>query len=94
LPLLRVCEPDQDFIRSDRETSDANTAGVINRVADRARGAADYKSLLALCGPAGVEQARAPLQMSLEEEQRMAQWIDANVEKVTMQYIARQRQAA
>jgi ferritin-like metal-binding protein YciE len=55
---------------------------------------AAYKSLLALCGPAGVEQARAPLQMSLEEEQRMAQWIDANVEKVTMEYIARQRQAA
>lgn len=55
---------------------------------------AAYKSLLALCGPAGVEQARAPLETSLKEEQRMAQWIDANVEKVTMEYIARQRQAA
>lgn len=55
---------------------------------------AAYKSLLALCGPAGVEQARAPLETSLKEEQRMAQWIDANVEKVTMDYIARQRQAA
>lgn len=55
---------------------------------------AAYKSLLALCGPAGVEQARALLETSLKEEQRMAQWIDANVEKVTMEYIARQRQAA
>ncbi len=55
---------------------------------------AAYKSLLALCGPAGVEQARAPLETSLKEEQRMAQWIDANVEKVTMEYIARERQAA
>lgn len=51
---------------------------------------AAYKSLVALCGPAGVEQARAPL----KEEQRMAQWIDANVEKVTMEYLERQRQAA
>lgn len=55
---------------------------------------AAYKSLLALCGPAGVEQARAPLETSLKEELRMAQWIDANVEKVTMQYVARERQAA
>lgn len=55
---------------------------------------AAYKSLLALCGPAGVEQTRAPLETSLKEEQRMAQWIDANVEKVTMDYIARQPQAA
>lgn len=55
---------------------------------------AAYKSLLALCGPAGVEQARAPLETSLKEEQRMAQWIDANVEKVTMEYIARERRAA
>ncbi|MGY4497013.1 ferritin-like metal-binding protein YciE [Bradyrhizobium sp. GM24.11] len=55
---------------------------------------AAYKSLVALCGPAGVEQARAPLETSLKEEQRMAQWIDANVEKVTMEYLERQRQAA
>lgn len=55
---------------------------------------AAYKSLLALCGPAGVEQARGPLETSLKEEQRMAQWIDANVEKVTMEYIAHQPQAA
>jgi ferritin-like metal-binding protein YciE len=56
---------------------------------------ASYKSLLALCGPAGVEDARAPLQQSLQEEQRMADWVESNVEKVTMDYLAReQRQAA
>lgn len=55
---------------------------------------AAYKSLLALCGAAGVEQARTPLETSLKEEQRMAQWIDANVERVTMEYVAHQRKAA
>jgi ferritin-like metal-binding protein YciE len=52
---------------------------------------ASYKSLLALCGPAGVEAARAPLQQSLQEEQRMAEWVDSNVEKVTMEYLAHEQ---
>lgn len=56
---------------------------------------ASYKSLLALCGPAGVEAARAPLQQSLQEEERMANWVESNVEKVTLDYLAHeQRQAA
>jgi ferritin-like metal-binding protein YciE len=56
---------------------------------------ASYKSLLAMCGAAGMEEARAPLQASLKEEEQMAQWIDANVEKVTMAYLQHeQRQAA
>jgi ferritin-like metal-binding protein YciE len=56
---------------------------------------AAYKSLLALCGPAGADAARAPLEQSLQEEQRMAEWVESNVEKVTMDYLARrQRQAA
>jgi len=55
---------------------------------------AAYKSLLALCGAAGVAEARDLLQTSLQEEQRMAAWIDSNVEKVTMEYLAHQRQAA
>jgi ferritin-like metal-binding protein YciE len=49
-----------------------------------------YKSLLALCGAAGVAEAREPLEASLKEEQRMAAWIDSNVEKVTMQYLSHQ----
>ncbi len=56
---------------------------------------AAYKSLLALCGAAGVAEARAHLEASLKEEERMAQWIDANVEKVTMAYLQHeQRQTA
>jgi ferritin-like metal-binding protein YciE len=56
---------------------------------------AAYKSLLALCRAAGMDQARAPLQQSLQEEERMADWIDGNVEKVTMDYLQhQQRQAA
>ncbi|MCK1392510.1 ferritin-like domain-containing protein [Bradyrhizobium sp. 1] len=55
---------------------------------------AAYKSLLALCGPAGVAAAKEPLEASLKEEQRMAEWIDSNVAKVTMEFLAHQRQAA
>ena len=55
---------------------------------------AAYKSLLALCGAAGFAEAKDPLETSLKEEQRMAAWIDSNVEKVTMEYLAHQRQAA
>ncbi|MCK1478194.1 ferritin-like metal-binding protein YciE [Bradyrhizobium sp. LB1.3] len=54
---------------------------------------AAYKSLLALCGAAGVAEAKDLLETSLQEEQRMAAWIDSNVEKVTMEYLAHQRQA-
>ncbi|HLG80924.1 MAG TPA: ferritin-like domain-containing protein [Bradyrhizobium sp.] len=55
---------------------------------------AAYKSLLALCGAAGQEAARAPLQQSLREEERMAQWIDSNVEKVTMEYLSHEQRRA
>ena len=55
---------------------------------------AAYKSLLALCGAAGTPEAKMLLEASLKEEQRMAAWIDANVEKVTMEYLTHQRQAA
>ena len=55
---------------------------------------AAYKSLLTLCGPAGAPEAKPLLEASLKEEQRMASWIDSNVEKVTMEYLSHQRQAA
>lgn len=55
---------------------------------------AAYKSLIALCGAAGMPEAKEPLETSLKEEQRMAAWIDSNVEKVTMAYLTHQRQAA
>jgi ferritin-like metal-binding protein YciE len=54
---------------------------------------AAYKSLIALCGAAGAAEAKAELEASLKEEQRMAAWIDSNVEKVTMEFLAHQGQA-
>ena len=54
---------------------------------------AAYKSLLTLCPAAGMDAARAPLEASLKEEERMAAWIDANVEKVTMEYVAHEQAA-
>ncbi len=56
---------------------------------------AAYKSLLALCGAAGADSARPLLEASLREEERMADWVEGNVEKVTMQYVdIQERQAA
>jgi ferritin-like metal-binding protein YciE len=56
---------------------------------------AAYKSLLALCGLAGQDSARPLLEANLKEEERMAAWIDANVGKVTQDYVAaEQRKAA
>jgi ferritin-like metal-binding protein YciE len=55
---------------------------------------AAYKSLIALCGPAGSDNARPHLQASLREEEEMAKWIDANVEKVTLAYLNREVRAA
>jgi ferritin-like metal-binding protein YciE len=54
---------------------------------------AAYKSLLALCGPAGAESAPALLEQSLREEEAMAEWIESNVEKVTLQYLDKQAAA-
>ena len=55
---------------------------------------AAYKSLLALCRPAGAENARTLLEASLREEEQMADWIAANVEKVTLDYLNREMRAA
>src|SRR4030081_3529949 len=55
---------------------------------------AAYKSLLALTGPAGAESAKAALEASLREEEKMASWIDANVQNVTMQYLALEQRSA
>jgi ferritin-like metal-binding protein YciE len=56
---------------------------------------AAYKSLLSLCNSAGQGNARSLLEANLHEEERMAEWIDANVGKVTQAYVAvEQRKAA
>jgi len=55
---------------------------------------AAYKSLLALCGPAGADGARTLLEQSLKEEEAMAAWVDQNVAKVTLAYLNKQQRAA
>lgn len=56
---------------------------------------AAYKSLLTLCGPASQEKARPLLEANLREEERMAAWIDANLGKVTQDYLTvEERKAA
>ncbi len=54
---------------------------------------AAYKSLLALSERAGIDLS-APLQSSLCEEEDMAAWIDEHIRDVTLQYVAKQQQAA
>lgn len=49
---------------------------------------AAYKSLLSLCEAAGQGKVRSLLEANLKEEERMAAWIDANVGKVTQEYLA------
>lgn len=55
---------------------------------------AAYKSLLALCQPAGMSEARAPLEQSLKEEEQMAAWVASHVEQVTRDYLAHQEREA
>jgi ferritin-like metal-binding protein YciE len=55
---------------------------------------AAYKSLLALAGQLVQKITRPHLQASLGEEEQMAKWIDANVEKVTLAYLNREVRAA
>jgi uncharacterized NAD(P)/FAD-binding protein YdhS len=45
------------------------------------------------CEPAGFDSARPHLQASLREEEQVAKWIDANVEKVTLAYLNREVRA-
>jgi ferritin-like metal-binding protein YciE len=55
---------------------------------------AAYRSLLILGEAAGDNGARPQLEQSLEEEERMANWVAANVEKVTLKYLQHATQAA
>jgi len=55
---------------------------------------AAYKSLLAMCGPAGANSCSPLLEANLREEEAMAKWIDSNIEKVTHAFVSRQAQAA
>ena len=50
---------------------------------------AAYKSLITMAQSCGAANAQGLLQQSLQEEQRMAQWIDDHVEEITRQYMMR-----
>lgn len=51
---------------------------------------AAYKSLLTLCDRAEMRSAAQPLQQSLQEEERMADWIDDHIGEVTLSYLAKE----
>jgi ferritin-like metal-binding protein YciE len=55
---------------------------------------AAYKSLLTLCEQAGMPGLQEPLRQSLDEEQRMAAWLDEHVEEVTLAYLAKKSAGA
>jgi ferritin-like metal-binding protein YciE len=48
---------------------------------------ASYKSLISMARMIGDQSAISSLQQTLQEEQRMATWIDGNVEQVTERYL-------
>ena len=52
---------------------------------------AAYKSLIAMAEAAGQTQHIAALRQSLQEEERMAQWIADNVETLTRKYLQREQ---
>jgi ferritin-like metal-binding protein YciE len=49
---------------------------------------AAYKSLIALAEASGNDDAIDALEASLDEEIEMAEWLDANIEGVTLQFAA------
>jgi ferritin-like metal-binding protein YciE len=55
---------------------------------------AAYKSLITMAEATGHSQFLAALRQSLEEEERMAQWISENVGKVTLMYLEREARGA
>jgi ferritin-like metal-binding protein YciE len=54
---------------------------------------AAYKSLIMMAEQAGV-RVKTLLEESLREEERMAQWVDKNVDKITLEYIKQEEKAA
>jgi ferritin-like metal-binding protein YciE len=55
---------------------------------------AAYKALLTLARQAGLPQIGHLLQASLQEEERMAAWLDGHIEEVTLAYLAREERRA
>jgi ferritin-like metal-binding protein YciE len=104
---LRTFGEDSSAIKDAAQSAMANMAAMAHAVADDeilkntfADNAfenyeiAAYKSLLAMCGPAGAESCKPLLEANLREEQQMADWLAENVEKVTMAYVQNAERAA
>ncbi len=53
---------------------------------------ASYMSLMALARQGGFTTAIPLLERTLEEERRMAEWVESNVEKITLAYLQREQQ--
>lgn len=49
---------------------------------------AAYKSLLTLSDHGGYQAAYSALRSNLEEEENMARWLEDNLEKVTLEFVA------
>lgn len=54
---------------------------------------AAYKSLLALADAAGI-QMKTVLEASLREEERMAEWMDAHIQPITLEFLHHEEKAA
>lgn len=54
---------------------------------------AAYKSLIAMAETAGIRM-KTVLQESLREEERMADWVEKNVEKITAEYLRKEEKTA
>lgn len=48
-----------------------------------------YKSLIAMCGRAGVPEAETLLRSSLMEEVNMARWVDEHIEPITLAFLSK-----
>lgn len=53
---------------------------------------AAYRSLIQMAEQAGQHDAIGPLRQNLEEEEEMADWLEANLPEVTREYVARREQ--
>ncbi|MGM4967785.1 ferritin-like domain-containing protein [Tardiphaga sp. 1201_B9_N1_1] len=97
---LTACGEDSSSLKDKAQSLVANVTALFHSAADDeilkntfANNAfenfeiAAYKSLITLAEAAGCNGDTQLLRLSLAEEQKMADWVDANVEKVTTAYL-------
>ena len=97
---LSQCGEDSSMLKDTAQSMVANVAALFHAASDDeilkntfANNAfenfeiAAYKSLMTMAEAAGRSSDKQVLQLSLDEEQKMADWVAANVEKVTAAYL-------